>query len=358
MIGRGGEREHHRRAATWGVVDPELAPEHLGEARERPRGRGRRHGPTRRQAAGTAGTRARARPAGCRARDRSRAATRRSRTVPPSMRTGCSGGDHESALSTTFAIARSRSAGSTFTRGRLSGTSTITGAARSPRLTSARPTISSMATSAVASWRLPDLEPAHRQEVVHELGETVDLLVDRRVQLPRRLGVEVEIVGEQCRRRGLDRRERCAQVVGHGSQQRGAQRVGLGEGGGGGSFGSQLAAREHDGHLRDEGVQHPAVVDREIGAGVREDVALGEVGRPGRVLGTPEAGLARVRHDDPAVGRPDAAPRPTAGRTSRAAGRGSAAADRLPRGRCPRAAPARSPRSGRGPPPARAAPRR
>ena len=25
MIGRGGECEHHRRAATWGVVDPELA---------------------------------------------------------------------------------------------------------------------------------------------------------------------------------------------------------------------------------------------------------------------------------------------------------------------------------------------
>src|ERR1700730_10442497 len=80
-------------------------------------------------------------------------------TSPPAVtawpRTVWSFGDHASALSITFASARSRSAGSTWTRGRSSGTSSTTSRPRSPRPATARLTTSSTPMSVVAGCSAP-----------------------------------------------------------------------------------------------------------------------------------------------------------------------------------------------------------
>ena len=94
------------------------------------------------------------------------------------------------------------------------------------------------------------LEPAHVEQVADERVEPVGLLVDRGEELASCLGRPVDVVLEQARHRRLDRRERRAQVVRDGGEERRAQLVGGGEAAGVGRLGLELArAASDDGEL-------------------------------------------------------------------------------------------------------------
>ena len=72
----------------------------------------------------------------------------------------------------------------------------------------------------------PALEPAHVEEVPHQVVEAVALLVDGAEELVRGLLGPVDVALQQAGDRRLDRRQRRAQVVRHGPQQRHPQLVG------------------------------------------------------------------------------------------------------------------------------------
>ena len=81
---------------------------------------------------------------------------------------------------------------------------------------------------------------------------------------------------EQARRRRLDRRERRPQVVADCGEQRGAQRVRLRPARPRRPPPPATAACERDRELRRERVEHPPVVGRQLGAGPRQDRAVGK----------------------------------------------------------------------------------
>ncbi len=110
-------------------------------------------------------------------------------------------------------------------------------------------------------------------------SEAVGLLVDRDTELAHRLGAPLDVLGEQRRHGGLDRRERRAQVVRHRGQQRGTQLVHLGELGGSGGLTPELSAPERAAELVRERVHDVAVLGRDLGAPQGEEDAVAEVDR-------------------------------------------------------------------------------
>ncbi len=146
------------------------------------------------------------------------------------------------------------------------------------------------------------LQPTHGEEVADELVQAIDLFVDRLVQLMDRLVVEFQVVGEECRRGRLDRREGRAQVVRHRPQQRGPERVGFRERDRARRLGPELAARERDCELGDERVQHAPVVAGEVRAVVREHRLVGQLGRGRCITRAVQHRFAGVGFDLPLVG--------------------------------------------------------
>ena len=116
--------------------------------------------------------------------------------------------------------------------GSVSGTSISTCAPAAPRLATA-------ASTRLLDVRRPQLDgqrrrlqPAHVEQVADEVGEPVGLLLDRPLELVDVLRRPLDVALAEAGDRRLDRRQRRAQVVGDGLQQRAAQRVGGGEVGG------------------------------------------------------------------------------------------------------------------------------
>ena len=130
------------------------------------------------------------------------------------------------ALAITLASARSSSPASAWTRGSVSGTSTLDlGAAWRRGCASAAGIDLVEADGAALTLERAGLEPAHVEQVADEGVEPVGLLVDRGEELVSRLRRPVDVVLEQARHRRLDRRERRAQVVRDGREERGPQLV-------------------------------------------------------------------------------------------------------------------------------------
>ena len=78
--------------------------------------------------------------------------------------------------------------------------------------------------------------------------------------------VPVDLGGQQAGGRGLDRRERGAQVVGDGGQQGGAQAVGLGQLGGAGRLGLEAEVFLGLAELGDEGAEQAGVLGAQVAA--------------------------------------------------------------------------------------------
>ena len=182
---------------------------------------------TGRRAAGTAGTPRRADRRGMPGpRSTTRRSTRRP-TAPASTRTGSSGGDHASALSTTLATPARAAPGRLDTRERLGDVDVDA----SPRSAEARER---------GGHDLLEADVAHARAGARRLWSRLmssrlpTSVFSRSVsssivceQLARRLGRPVDVALQQARDRRLDRRQRRAQVVRHRCEQRRAQLVGL-----------------------------------------------------------------------------------------------------------------------------------
>ncbi len=142
------------------------------------------------------------------------------------------------------------------------------------------------------------------------LFEPVGLLVDGRLELGLLLGAPVTSCWRRLRDRRLDAGERRAQVVRHRLQQRGAQRVGLGQRGGRRRLVAQPAAIERRAELGGEGVQDAPVVGRQRAAAHDEEEvvveAFGLVGllRPTRCRSPSDASTAHPSPSDAAGRRP------------------------------------------------------
>ena len=137
------------------------------------------------------------------------------------------------------------------------------------------------------------LQPAHVQQVVHQVGEPVQRLVRRGQQLVVVLGRPVHVPGPQAGHRGLRGRQRRAQVVAHGGQQRGPHLVGgrdrLGRLGLRGQpllvEGDRRVGRERAEHAAVRGGQRPALQRERQAVGDRHlDVGLVRPGDGGRAL--------------------------------------------------------------------------
>ena len=98
-------------------------------------------------------------------------------------------------------------------------------------------------------------------------------------------GVEVDVALQQARDRRLDRRQRRAQVVRHGREQRGAQLVGLGQPGGPVGVGPQLAL------LRPRSPPAPANALEHLAVVVAEGPAPAGPARRRRASGTADVGV-------------------------------------------------------------------
>jgi hypothetical protein len=145
------------------------------------------------------------------------------------------------------------------------------------------------------------LQPAHVEQVADQGIQPVGLLVDGGQQLSGRLGGEGDVVLEQARDRGLDRRQWGAQVMGDGGQQRGAQLVGLGQQGRVGGRPAQPAALQRDGELVGKGFEHPSVVAGQAPAGERQCRLGVQLDRVGGVSGPDRCRVAGDRLDPPAL---------------------------------------------------------
>ena len=166
-----------------------------------------------------------------------------------------------------LANARSSSAGSTSTGGSVSGTATATWAGscssdaegrrrRRPR-------------GRRAGWRphRAGVEAAHVEEVADEAVQPVGFGVDGLGELAALLDVPRHVGLEEARGRRLDRRQRRAEVVADGLEQRGAELVGLGQPGRHGRLGLEPAGLQGQGRGCDrKRAQHPLVVGRQVGA--------------------------------------------------------------------------------------------
>ena len=148
------------------------------------------------------------------------------------------------------------------------------------------------------------LDPAHVEKVADEVVEPVGLAVDRLEQLAPVVGVERDVALAEARDRRLDRRQGRPQVVGDRDEQRGAQRVRLGQALGCGGLGPQPASLDRERELARERPQHVQVLlgearaaDGEPGVGVEGDRDLRVLGGggnrvPGAALHPPRAVLA------------------------------------------------------------------
>ena len=96
------------------------------------------------------------------------------------------------------------------------------------------------------------LQAAHVEQVVHQRGQPVQGGVRALEQLAAVLGIEVEVEAEQGGDGCLGRRERRAEVVADGGQQRGADLVGLRERSCLGGGPAQPDVVQHDRGLRGE----------------------------------------------------------------------------------------------------------
>ena len=142
--------------------------------------------------------------------------------------TGDRGGECSRALATTLATTRSSRPASATAVGRSSPISTTTRSVGCDRLSRAAATTSSRPTGRDVVDDHAGLDAAHVEQVGDEAVEAVGLLVDGPGELVALVGRPVDVVLEQAGRRGLDGRERAAQVVGDGAQDGRAQLVGLG----------------------------------------------------------------------------------------------------------------------------------
>ena len=256
-----------------------------------------------RRGAGTAGTRARARSAGCpRPWSMTRRSTRRRPRRPGSARAR-PGGEKRERVGDDVGERPLEQHRVDVDRRQVSGTSTsmLRRAVRGSAI--ALPTTSSSADRRGLHDERAGLEPAHVEQVADERVEPVGFVVDRLEQLVRGGRVERDVLREQARRRGLDRRERRAQVVAHGREQRGAQLVGLRQRRGLGRLGLEPPALERDAELRRERVEHLPV----FGAQARRRAATstaspGRRQRDGPVDRVTRAGASPGGRDDrPAV---------------------------------------------------------
>ena len=125
-------------------------------------------------------------------------------------------------------------------------------------------------------------------------------------QLAAVVGVEVEVEAEQGGDGGLGRRERRAEVVADGGQQRGADLVGLGERRRLGGRPAQPDVVEHDGRLRGERADQPLVL------GLRAAARTG----PGRAGRRPAPRCPRRWAARPPVRRSPPAAQPSSLRSS------------------------------------------
>ena len=144
------------------------------------------------------------------------------------------------------------------------------------------------------------LDAAHVEQVDHQRGQPVGLVLDGGEELVAVLVRPVDVGLAEAAGRRLDPRQRRAQVVRHRLQQRAAQLVGLGQRRGPGRLGADAAAVDRRRELGDEGVEHPAVLGRQVAAphGQHEVAAegahlvglgRGRGGVAGRRLGLPGA---------------------------------------------------------------------
>jgi len=153
----------------------------------------------------------------------------------------------------------------------------------------------------VAQAERAGLQPAHVEQVADQGIQPVGLLVDGGQQLGGRVRWERDVVLEQARDRGLDRCQGGAQVMGDGSQQRGAQLVGLGQQGRVSGGPAQPAALQRDGQLVGERLQDPPVVAGEAPAGERQGRLGIQLDRVGGVLGPDRCRVPGDRLDAPAL---------------------------------------------------------
>ncbi len=106
------------------------------------------------------------------------------------------------------------------------------------------------------------LEAAHVEKVADERVEAVRLLVDRDEELVARLGRPLHVLLEEARDRGLDPRERRAEVVRDGGEDRGAQVAGGGEESRLGGLRAELLEREGGRDLPPERLEDAIVTAR------------------------------------------------------------------------------------------------
>ena len=133
------------------------------------------------------------------------------------------------ALAMMLAKARSSSASSPITGGTSSDRSRTTSAEPAPMLVTASASTSSSTTTSSWTSTRSRLQTAHVEEAADQAVEAVGLLVDRRQQLVLCLLGPVHVVLQQAGRRGLDGRERSAQVVRDAREDARAQLVRRGE---------------------------------------------------------------------------------------------------------------------------------
>ena len=188
----------------------------------------------------------------------------RSPIAPASIRTR-SPGACRTALATMFATARSSRAGSASMSGRSSGTATSMSTVGIERLANAATTTSSQPTGTAQDPQRAALQPAHVEEVADQAVEPIGLLVDGQQELLGGIGRPRHVPLHQAGDRGLDRRERCAKIMGHRAEQGGPQCVGLAEQRGRGCLGLQPATIERRRELGGERLQHPLVVSAASG---------------------------------------------------------------------------------------------
>ena len=126
------------------------------------------------------------------------------------------------AFSSRFVSTREISVTSTSTGGRASGRSSRTGCRCSagPRSPSTRSTSSGSERRGAAGLQHAGLDPAHVEQVLHQVGQPVGLLVDERRQALAGLRVEVDLGVGQRRRGRLDPRQRRPEVMGDGGDER------------------------------------------------------------------------------------------------------------------------------------------
>ncbi len=177
-----------------------------------------------------------------------------------------------------FAIARSSRPASAMTGGSVSGTSSWILVPRGPRLRTAAGMTSSRLIGERVQLERSRLQAAHVEEVADEGVEAVGLLVDRREELVLLGRSPVDVSLQQARHRGLDRRERSAQVVRDGGEERRSELVRRREGSGGGRLGLELLDLDRRCELARERLEDRLVaVGRGVLARQHEHVSLVDV---------------------------------------------------------------------------------